>query len=94
MEDPEGLNRRTRQAFNAHNRLSSRIDAAWGKTAYAYDARDNLRRVTDAGGRLRQREPGGAYDYNAGGRTTEDGRLRYRYGAQGRLAEITRAATG
>ena len=25
-------------------------------------------------GRLRQREPGGAYDYDAGGRTTEDGR--------------------
>ena len=45
-------------------------------------------------GRLRQREPGGAYDYDAGGRTTEDGRLRYRYGAQGRLAEITRVATG
>ena len=52
---------------------------------YRYDAES---------GRLRQREPGGAYDYDAGGRTTADGRLRYRYGAQGRLAEITRAATG
>ena len=45
-------------------------------------------------GRLRQRAPGGAYEYDAGGRTTEDGRWRYRYGAQGRLAEITRATTG
>ena len=45
-------------------------------------------------GRLRQREPGGAYEYDAGGRTTEDGRLRYRYGAHGRLVEIQRAATG
>ena len=42
----------------------------------------------------RQRAPGRAYDYDAGGRTTADGRLRYRYGAQGRLAEIQRAATG
>ena len=45
-------------------------------------------------GQLRQRAPGGAYDYDAGGRTTEDGRWRYHYGAQGRLAEISRAATG
>ena len=45
-------------------------------------------------GRLRQRIPDRAYEYDAGGRTTEDGRLRYRYGAEGRLAEITRAATG
>ena len=52
---------------------------------YRYDAES---------GRLRQREPGGVYDYDAGGRTTADGRLRYRYGAHGRLAEIQRAATG
>ena len=45
-------------------------------------------------GRLRQRAPGRAYEYDAGGRTTEDGRWRYCYGAQGRLAEITRATTG
>ena len=45
-------------------------------------------------GRLRQRIPDRAYEYDAGGRTTEDGRWRYRYGARGRLAEITRAATG
>ena len=52
---------------------------------YRYDAES---------GRLRQRIPDRAYEYDAGGRTTEDGRLRYRYGAHGRLAEITRAATG
>ena len=52
---------------------------------YRYDAES---------GRLRQRIPDRAYEYDAGGRTTEDGRLRYRYGAEGRLVEITRAATG
>ena len=52
---------------------------------YRYDAES---------GRLRQRIPDRAYEYDAGGRTTEDGRWRYRYGAQGRLAEITRATTG
>ena len=39
---------------------------------YRYDAES---------GRLRQRAPGGAYNYDAGGRTTEDGRWCYRYGA-------------
>ena len=51
-------------------------------------------RYDSESGRLRQREPGGAYAYDASGRTTEDGRWRYRYGAHGRLAELQRAATG
>ena len=76
-----------------------------GLDLYTYDALGNrMSRVTaerlehyrydPESGRLHQRIPDRAYDYDAGGRTTEDGRLRYRYGAEGRLAEITRAATG
>ena len=61
------------------------MEIAEGLERYRYDPES---------GRLRQREPGGAYDYDAGGRATEDGRWRYRYGAHGRLAEITRATTG
>ena len=90
-------------AYDALNRLEEVSGA--GLDLYTYDALGNRQsRVTaerlehyrydPESGRLRQREPGGVYDYDAGGRTTEDGRLRYRYGAQGRLAEITRAATG
>ena len=90
-------------AYDALNRLAEVSGA--GLDLYTYDALGNrLSKATaerlehyryDAeSGRLRQRIPDRAYEYDAGGRTTADGRLRYRYGAQGRLAEITRAATG
>ena len=90
-------------AYDALNRLEEVSGA--GLDLYTYDALGNrMSRATPErlehyryhpeSGRLRQREPGGAYEYDAGGRTTEDGRLRYRYGAEGRLAEIQRASTG
>ena len=73
---------------------SNSIDLFGNRQSKATAERLERYRYDPESGRLRQRIPGGAYAYDAGGRTTEDGRLRYRYGAQGRLAEITRAATG
>ena len=90
-------------AYDALNRLEE--VSGGGLELYTYDALGNRQsrataerlehyRYDAESGRLRQRIPGGAYEYDAGGRTTEDGRLRYCYGAEGRLAEITRASTG
>ena len=76
------------------NVKSNSIDLFGNRQSKATAERLEHYRYDPESGRLQQRIPDRAYAYDAGGRTTEDGRLRYRYGAEGRLAEITRASTG
>lgn len=45
--DPNGLNQRTLQAFDALNRLHTTTDALNNQSEYVYDARDNLIAVSD-----------------------------------------------